>query len=216
MKDINPLKLSNSMKRITQPSIRFALTFAMLITLSGICLSQSVMPEILNKGTLPEQMNYIEGRTRIYENYRAIREDMFQKLKDNSIDSLSNAKKVINSLETTASHLNNTIDSLNTVLDATKISLKDVTATKNNIRVMGMDLNKLAYNAITWTIIAGLIFLLAVGFLAFKRNMIVTSQTKKDLEELKIEFEDYRQQVREAREKMSMAHFNEIKKLKGN
>lgn len=204
------------MNKITQLSIRFALTLTMLITLSGICLSQSVMPEILNNGSLTEQMNYIEERTRIYENYRAIREDMFQKLKDNSIDSLSNAKKVINNLEISASMLHRTIDSLNTVLDATKINLENVTTTKNNIRVLGMDFNKITYNAITWTIIAGLLFLLAAGFLAFKRNMIITSQTKKDLEELKTEFEDYRQKTREAREKMSMAHFNEIKKLKGN
>jgi len=66
-----------------------------------------------------------------------------------------------------------------------------------------------------WMIIAGLLTILAMGFIAFKRNMVITIRTKKEFEELKNEFEAYRKASREAREKMSMAHFNEIKKLKG-
>jgi hypothetical protein len=37
----------------------------------------------------------------------------------------------------------------------------------------------------------------------------------KDLSDLKNEFEAYRKSAREAREKMSMEHFNEMKRLKG-
>ena len=63
--------------------------------------------------------------------------------------------------------------------------------------------------------LAGLAVLLGMGFLAFKRNLIQTSETKKELQDLKGEFEAYRKSAREAREKMSMDHFNEIRKLKG-
>jgi uncharacterized membrane-anchored protein YhcB (DUF1043 family) len=66
-----------------------------------------------------------------------------------------------------------------------------------------------------WTIIAILATLLCIGFLAFKRNITVTSNTKKELKELKAEFEAYRQKTRLEREKVSMDHFNEIRKLKG-
>jgi hypothetical protein len=38
---------------------------------------------------------------------------------------------------------------------------------------------------------------------------------KKELKELKAEFEEYRQKSRIEREKVSMDHFNEIRKLKG-
>jgi uncharacterized membrane-anchored protein YhcB (DUF1043 family) len=64
-------------------------------------------------------------------------------------------------------------------------------------------------------IIIGLICALVFGFLAFKRNLSVTQNTKKELVELKDEFESYRKTSREAREKMSMDHFNEIRRLKG-
>jgi hypothetical protein len=194
--------------------IKFALISLMLTTLSGIGICQSALPEVLTTGTLNDQMNYIEQRTRIYENYRAIREDMFQKIKSNSMDSLSTAQMKINSLQDNTSVLNLRIDSLAFVLNHTDIQLNNITATKNSIAILGVEINKTTYNAITWALIAGLLFLLAAGFLAFKRNIVVSINIKKELEELKKEYETYRQNTRIAREKMSMDHFNELKRLK--
>lgn len=194
--------------------IKFALISLMLTTLSGTVICQSPLPEVLTTGTLNDQMNYIEQRTRIYENYRAIREDMFQKIKSNSMDSLSLAQMKIISLQDNASVLNLKIDSLTSVLKHTDMQLNKITSTKNSIAIFGIEVNKITYNAITWILIAGLLFLLAAGFLAFKRNIVVSINIKKELEELKEEFETYRQNTRIAREKMSMDHFNELKRLK--
>jgi uncharacterized membrane-anchored protein YhcB (DUF1043 family) len=66
-----------------------------------------------------------------------------------------------------------------------------------------------------WTILAGLIAVLVIGFLAFKRNLAAIFSTKKEFEDLKKEFETYRKTSREAREKLTMDHFNEIKRIKG-
>ncbi len=76
-------------------------------------------------------------------------------------------------------------------------------------------MNKVIYNTMMWTIAGVLLFLLVIGFLAFKRNLAVTHNTKKDYDELRTEYENYRQKSRLEREKMSMDHFNELKKLKG-
>jgi hypothetical protein len=89
-----------------------------------------------------------------------------------------------------------------------------MTATKNSIRLMGMEINKTGYNTIMWSIILVLGALLAIGFLVFKRNLYVMIGTGKELKQLREEFESYRQSTRIAREKMEMTHFNEIKKLK--
>jgi hypothetical protein len=176
---------------------------------------QTAMPDELIKNSLKEQLNYIEQRTRIYENYRAIREDMFQKIKGNVSDTLLADKSKIAGLSIMTSSLKHDIDTLNTILETTKIRLEEITRTKNSIRVLGIEVNKLTYNSILWTIVTGLIVILAIGFLIFKRNLSVTLNTKKELRELKDEFEAYRKTSREAREKMSMDHFNELKKLKG-
>ena len=203
------------MKKINQPGKGFVLLIAMLLFISNRVTSQTGMPEILTTGNLQEQLNYVQEHTLIYENYRAIREDMFQKIKVNAADSLSAAKGEINGLKKFTFRLHGTIDSLNRSLESTKNSLEQVTETKNSIRLLGIEVNKISYNAIMWMIVAGLLTVLAIGFLGLKRNMVITIRTKKEFEELKNEFETYRKSSREAREKMSMAHFNEIKKLKG-
>jgi hypothetical protein len=164
---------------------------------------------------MKEQMDFIEERTRIYENYRAIREDMFQKIKANISDTLSAAKRKIADLNYTTAILNNTIDSLRASNEATKAGLEESTRTKNSINVLGLQVNKTTYNSLMWTILTGLLALLVIGFLYFKHNLSVTNSTKKEYSELKIEFENYRKTTREAREKASMEHFKEIQRIKG-
>lgn len=195
--------------------IRFALTFVLMILFPFIGKSQTTMPEILVNGSLREQMNYIQDKTRIYEDYRAIREDIFQKIKGNALDSLKAAKTEIIGLNNNARERNLTIDSLNTSIETVKTDLDKMTKTKNSIKLLGIEINKVAYNAVLWTIIASLAGILIIGFLSYKRNRSVTVHTKKEFEELRKEFEAYRKASREAREKMSMTHFNELKRLRG-
>lgn len=203
------------MKRNNHFLFRTAIIITLLITQFENGIGQAVLPEMLTNGTMKEQLNYIEEHTRIYENYRAIREDMFQKIKDNANDTLSKSKMEITGLKYSALMLDRKIDSLATTLNTTKLNLDEMTASKNSINIFGMEVNKNTYNSIMWIIVAGLLALLALGFIVFKRNLIITTHTKKELEEIKNEFETYRQTTREAREKMSMDHFNEIKRLKG-
>jgi hypothetical protein len=199
-----------------QLHIRGALILAVMAISVMKVTGQVTMPDVLIKNSLKEQLDYIEERTRIYDNYRAIREDMFQKLKGNVADTLSATYNKIKGLDKTKSILNLTIDSLRTDLESTKIRLGEMTRTKNSIRIIGMEIDKLTYNNIMWTIISGLVAVLLIGFLAFKRNVTTVFNTKKELQEIKEEFETYRKTSREAREKLTMAHFNEIKRLKGN
>jgi hypothetical protein len=199
-----------------QLHIRGVLILAVMAISVMKVTGQVTMPDVLIKNSLKEQLDYIEERTRIYDNYRAIREDMFQKLKGNVADTLSATYNKIKGLDKTKSILNLTIDSLRTDLESTKIRLGEMTRTKNSIRIIGMEIDKLTYNNIMWTIISGLVAVLLIGFLAFKRNVTTVFNTKKELQEIKEEFETYRKTSREAREKLTMAHFNEIKRLKGN
>jgi predicted exporter len=203
------------MGKMNFTGIRFALFCALILISPFTGVSQTTVPEMLVKGSLKEQMDYIQEKTRIYEDYRAIREDMFQRIKGNALDSLRAAKAEINGLNYDTRQRNLRIDSLNASIETLRSNLDQMTKTKNSIKLFGIEINKTAYNAVMWIIIAGLAGLLAVGFMAFKRNRAITIHTKKESEELKKEFEAYRKASREAREKMSMAHFNELKKLRG-
>jgi hypothetical protein len=199
---------------MNQSLIKCILNLVILLMPFVFINGQSVIPDELNKNTIKDQLNYIEEHTRIYENFRAIREDMFQKIKVNVIDTLNVSGLRTKDLKTTSAILTHNIDSLNSALEATKSNLEQMTQTKNSIRVFGHEFGKSSYNSVMWTILAGLLVFLGIGFIAFKRNISFTITTKKELTELRTEFEAYRNTTRIAREKMSMDHFNEIKKLK--
>ena len=200
------------MKRI---SFTHVLVFSVIYFTGITAIGQTAMPVELTSNTIGEQIQYLEKHTRIYEGYRAIREDMYQKINGNFIDTLQAEKSRVAALESLTTNLNGKTDSLNTLLNTTRANLQEITNTKNNIRVLGLEIRKGAYNTIMWTIVGGLVFVLALGFLVFKRNLTVLLRTEKDLRELKDEFAAYKQTSRLAREKLEMDNFRAIQKLKG-
>jgi hypothetical protein len=196
-------------------SFKHVLAFSVISFTVINAIGQTSMPIELTSNPIQEQINYVEKHTRIYDNFRAIREDIYQKINRNFIDTLLAEKSRVTALKNLTSNLNSKTDSLNTLLNTTRIRLEEATTTKNNIKVLGLEIKKGAYNTIMWTIVGGLAFLLAIGFLVFKRNLTVLLRTEKDLKELKDEFAAYKQTSRLAREKLEMDNFRAIQKLKG-
>ncbi len=202
-------------QNMDRSGIRLLLIAALLILGTSLVKSQVTMPEELEKGTFVDQFGFIEERTRIYDNFRAIREDIFQKLKKNAVDTLRKVKNEVTGYVRLTSGLNHRIDSLKTALVNTKDELFEINRTKNSIGLFGIQVNKVTYNLIMWLVVAGLTSVLLFGLLAFKRNLSATRNTKKELRDLRQEFEEYRQKTRLEREKMSMDHFNELRKYRG-
>jgi hypothetical protein len=207
------LVISNreTMKKL---NFKIVLIFAVIIITAGKANSQTVIPPELTGNALKEQIKYMEEHTRIYENYRAIREDMYQKLNTNILDTLAAKQSIIAGLKNITTSLKAENDSLKTLQEITSKNLEEMTATKNSIKVLGIEVNKGSYNSIMWIIVAGLICVLSIGFLGFKKCLVNSLRTGKELEKLREEFEAYRQSSRITREKLEMDHFNEIKKLK--
>jgi chaperonin cofactor prefoldin len=199
-----------------QLQIKFTLILAVLIiTVIKVGGQTTGMPEVFLHNSLKEQFGFLDEHTKIYDNFRAIREDMYQKIRVNVSDTLSSLNNKLGRLNKTRLALNHTIDSLKSNLESTKTSLDDVTKSKNSISVLGIEINKLTYNKMMWTVMAILVAALVGGFFVFKRNLTLIFNTKKEFQELKNEFEAYRKSSREAREKLTMDHFNEIKRIRG-
>jgi len=200
---------------MNQIRLKYLLLFTVLSFAVTMASGQTRLPEELNTSTIREQINYVSDKTRICEDFRAIREDMYRKLTGNILDTLAAEKGRVTALKNMTSALNGKNDSLSVLLTSTRTSLEEVTATKNKISVIGLEINKGAYNTILWTIVGGLLLLLVIGFLIFKRNLVVLQSTEKDLKELKEEFAAYKQSSRIAREKVEMDLFRANQKLKG-
>jgi LPXTG-motif cell wall-anchored protein len=188
---------------------------AVTFIISGIKpLSGQPMPEVLDSGTLQEQLDHIQNRTLIYENFRAIREDMFQRIKNNAIDSLNSAKRQMEDLSVHLGNLDAEIDSLSLLLGNTRGELNLAVENRDNISFLGIPMNKTGYNMMVWVIIGGLTALLVIGLIFYFRSRNVTVNTLTEIHELKEEFENYRKESRERREKLVIEHFNEMKKFK--
>ncbi len=196
-------------------SFKYVLVFALIAFAATNAFGQTGIPKELTESPIREQMKYVEEHTRIYENFRAIREDIYQRLNRNYTDTLLAERTRIASLKSLTSDLNRRTDSLNVLLNTTRANLEEMTTTKNSIKVLGIEIKKAAYNTIMWTLIGALALLLVIGFLIFKRNLVVLLRTDKDLKDLKEEFATYRQTSRLAREKVEMDYFRELQKLKG-
>jgi hypothetical protein len=195
---------------------KLSLLIAVLLAVGTRVYCQNEMPDVFKQETIPEQLKYLEEHTRIYENYRAVREDIFQKISKNTIDTLTKLSTKINALILRNRVLDNRIDSLKKAQESFNAELKEVTRTKESISVLGLEINKKTYNSIMWTMMAALLLLLLIGYFTFMQNRAITLRTKKDLNELVDEYEKYKKKTRLEREKMTIDHFNEIKKLRGS
>jgi hypothetical protein len=186
-----------------------------LIFSAGLKLNAQALPDVLTEGTLQEQYDYLTDRTNIYNNFRAIREDMFRTISRNSLDSLNAAYSEINSLEQTIGNQRATIDSLNISLEEISADRDMAIRDRDSLSFLGLPIKKTIYNIILWSIIAALAALLAIIYLLFRNARHVTRKTTSEMNELQTEYDEYRKNSRERFEKQSIDHFNEIKKLKG-
>jgi hypothetical protein len=186
-----------------------------LLILCGLQAGAQTTEEVLSSGTIREQFDIVQQRTRIYEGFRAVREDQFQALRRHSMDSLNNARqetlRYINELK--AAQDNN--KAIQALLDKTIEERDRAIGEKDNVYLAGMPMSKSFYNMLMWSIVAALIGITAIMFVLFNRSNRITRQTTRELSELQGEFDEYRKNSRERFEKQSIEHFNELRKLKG-
>ena len=203
------------MNKPGRTSIINLMIFLLLISGTTSLKAQSnTILEVLDSASLETQLEYLTQKTRVYDEFRAIREDVFQKAKKNALDSLNLQKLEVATLNSKLNEGAFEIETLNTNLSRTKNERDQAIRTKDSFMFLGMEVQKGLYNTIMWIIVivlfTGSVFL----FLLFKRSYAVTTQTNKQLKALQEEFEDYRKSSREKYEKLVISHHNDLMKMK--
>jgi len=177
---------------------------------------QSGATAVLDSASIEDQMEYIYEKTRIYNDYRAIREDIFQKLKGNVGDTLNAIKLEVARLNSALKEQNIQIETLNTELTGTKDERDVAIRNKDSFSLLGIQMHKTLYSTIMWLIILGLALFAAILFIMFRRSHVITSHTKHELLSVQEEFDQYRKTSREKYEKLVVSHHSEIMKLKNS
>jgi len=157
---------------------------------------------------------YIIEKSNTYADYRVIREAWINRFKTRLNDTVRYFRDYIVDNQLITQNKTNQIDSLDNLLAETNNKLASVLKEKNSLKFFGMLMSKQLYDTVMWIIIISLLTLLGFLFILFKRSHAVTRQTKKDLDEIKTEFEDFRKKALKSKEDAVRMIYDELKKYK--
>jgi hypothetical protein len=186
---------------------------------AGVVWSQQAEPEpSLDGGTIESQFEFLYKKSGNYNaegrRYEVVRKIQLDKLRGNVLDSLSSFRKDITELNAVISRQEGTIEDLNTKLENTTSQLTDVTEEKDSMSFFGMQISKISYNLILWTIIGALLLFLLLFIYKFRRSNVLTQEAKVKLADLETEYEEHRRKALEREQRISRQLQDEINKYK--
>lgn len=200
--------------RLLKNTILYIALFAV-----GVAWSQQAEQEpSLDGGTIESQFEFLYKKSGNYNaegrRYEVVRKIQLDKLRGNVLDSLSSFRKDITELNAVISRQEGTIEDLNTKLENTTSQLTDVTEEKDSMSFFGMQISKISYNLILWTIIGALLLFLLLFIYKFRRSNVLTQEAKVKLSDLETEYEEHRRKALEREQRISRQLQDEINKYK--
>lgn len=204
------------MKRIIFKNTAILLFTGLFISMNQVVDAQSGASAVLDSALLEAQLDYIHENTRVYNDYRAIRDDIFLKLRRNVKDTLNATKLEVEELNSRLSEQNFKIETLNTNLTSTNNEKEEAIKNRDSLSFLGIQMKKGLYNVIIWLVILGLAALTVIVLLLFRRSHQVTKEVKKELQTIQEEFELYRKSSREKYEKLVVSHHSEKMRLRNS
>ena len=164
------------------------------------------------KNTLNGQFNEIYKTSNSYQTYKVISKNKFLELNQNVLDSLKELKNSIVEKNKQLSEKGNTIKTTQENLTSIQIALHKAKEKENSISLFGLQLNKLTYNLILWSIILGLLLALLYYILRFNRSNILTKKAQSSLLDVEYEFDKHRKKFLEREQKLRRQLQDEINK----
>ena len=204
------------MKRTIFKNTAILLFTGMFISMGQAVDAQSGASAVLDSALLEAQLDYIHENTRIYNDFRAIRDDIFQKLRRNVKDTLNATKLEVEELNSRLTERDFEIESLNTDLTRANNEKDEAIRNRDSLSFIGIQMTKTLYSSVMWFIILGLAALAVITFILFRRSHQVTKDVKDKLQSNQDEFDLYRKSSREKYEKLVVSHHSEIMRLKNS
>ncbi|WP_405565455.1 hypothetical protein [Polaribacter sp. Asnod6-C07] len=193
--------------------MRFKTLFFSVLFISTAIFSQQSEQQTKPEDTsLKGQFDKIYRISTTYQVYKVIDKEKFLKLKSNVLDSLQDAKNLILEKENLLKTERENIKKTKETLAKTKTDLEVSNLKENSISLFGIQLSKVTYNLVLWSIIV--ISLLALFYFIFKfsRSNVLTKQAQNNLIDVEQEFENHRKKSIEREQKLRRELQDEINK----
>jgi preprotein translocase subunit SecF len=116
-----------------------------------------------------------------YKGYKVINKEKFLQLKQNVLDSIKTSQNLVTKKNRLLKVDKQTIKRTQDLLNKTQLELSATVLKADSISFLGMQLSKVSYNIILWTLILSLISALIYVILIFLKNNIHTKEAKNNL-----------------------------------
>ena len=166
--------------------------------------------------SIEKQFDEIYRKSNSYEAYKIIKKEYYQRLKLNTIDTLEYANKKISEKEQLLFIQKNKMEKNKLFLTKTTLDLKRSLERENSISFFGIEVTKIFYNLLLWSIILFLLIYLAFYVVKFTRNNKLTKKAQTELTGLENEFEVFRKKSLQREQKLRRQLQDEINKQRNS
>mgnify|MGYP003683128367 CR=1 FL=1 len=196
--------------------------FILFLSISLLNFSQEVTVEEKEDTTLKGQFDKIFRISTTYKpvgtpkKYKVIDLLKYQQLKSNVLDSIKKLETQIFEKENLLKSERDNIKKTKDLLSKTQKELVASNKKENSISLFGIQLSKIKYNLLLWSII--IISLLALCYFIFKfsRSNILTKEAQNSLLDVEQEFEQHRKKSLEREQKLRRQLQDEVNKHRGS
>jgi septal ring factor EnvC (AmiA/AmiB activator) len=162
--------------------------------------------------TIEEQFNNLLAKSNRWQDFKVIDIKSFEKLKENSKDSLNALKAEIAATADLITAQAAEIEDLKQNIASISAQLEQVNAEKESISVLGLLIEKESFKRTTWTITGALLMFLLFFIVKFKRSHSIIAGVNNTLLEMQEEFNSFRKRSMEKEQKLARDLQNEINK----
>jgi len=196
-----------------------AIIFSLIFSLSFSQTPEEQETLSLNSGTIDSQFEFVFRKSGNFKGtngqaYEAVKSSWLYALRAHVKDSLNEIRKDLSDTRAVVSAQANEISELKTNLSKTQTDLTNTNAEKDSMSLFGLQMSKIGYNTLLWSIIAALLAFLLFFIYKFNNSNAVTKQAKQSLSEIEEEFEEHRKTALEREQKVRRQLQDEINKQK--
>lgn len=168
--------------------------------------------DYLKSGTISKQYNSMLEKAETYKQYKVIPRTDLKKFKNNILDSLGKSKAEYLRTQSTVNTQQTEIEQLKSELSSTQDELQQTTNEKSSINFLGVNMSKLKYKGLMWTLL-GLTFSALLFFIyRFRNSSMATHGIRKQLSETQLAFDAYKKRALDKEQKISRMLQDEINK----
>jgi len=199
--------------------MKFILVLLVSISLS---ISSQEVEQIQEDTSINGQFDKIYRTSTTYKpagtnkKYKVINLLNYQQLKANVLDSLKKLEKEISKQESLLNSEREQTQKTNQLLTKTQSDLVASNKKENSISLFGIQLSKMNYNLLLWSIIIIALLLLFYFIFKFFRSNSLTKEAQNNLVDVEQEFEQHRKKSLEREQKLRRELQDEINKSRSN